>query len=144
MNAEKLIALLEEPLDVVDKPNAPDLVNAVGEIEFENVHFSYDNGSTVALKGVSFKIKKGMSVALVGASGSGKSTVLRLFFRLYDVKDGEGRILIDGRDIRDITQASLRKAIGIVPQEPVLFNESIEYNIGSVSFSLHITEKTAS
>lgn len=83
-----------------------------------------------ALKGISFKISKGTSVALVGESGSGKSTVLRLLFRLYDVKEGEGRILIDGQDIRDITQLSLRNSIGIVPQEPILFNETLEYNIG--------------
>lgn len=99
----------------------------------DNVHFAYD-GRTTALKGISFKVPKGSSVALVGASGSGKSTVLRLLYRFYDLKPGEGRILIDGQDIRDVTQLSLRKAIGIVPQEPVLFNNTITYNIGLVLF----------
>lgn len=72
---------------------------------------------------------KGSSVALVGESGSGKSTILRLLFRFYDLKEGEGRILIDGQDIRDVTQASLRRAIGVVPQDSALFNENIAYNI---------------
>lgn len=93
--------------------------------------FSYD-GRTTALNGVSFKVPKGSSVALVGESGSGKSTILRLLYRFYDLKPEEGRILIDGRDIRDVTQASLRKAVGVVPQDSVLFNASIAYNIGSV------------
>ncbi len=97
----------------------------------DNVSFSYD-GRTTALDGVSFKVPKGSSVALVGESGAGKSTILRLLYRFYDLKEGEGRILIDGQDIRDVTQASLRKAIGVVPQDPVLFNASIGYNIGSV------------
>ena len=97
----------------------------------DNVSFSYD-GRTTALDGVSFKVPKGSSVALVGESGSGKSTILRLLYRFYDLKEGEGRILIDGQDLRDVTQASLRKAIGVVPQDPVLFNASIGYNIGSV------------
>lgn len=93
--------------------------------------FSYD-GRTTALNGVSFKVPKGSSVALVGESGSGKSTILRLLYRFYDLKPEEGRILIDGQDIRDVTQASLRKAVGVVPQDSVLFNASIAYNIGSV------------
>ena len=97
----------------------------------DNVTFSYD-GRTTALNGVSFKVPKRSSVALVGESGSGKSTILRLLYRFYDLKEGEGRILIDGKDIRDVTQASLRKAIGVVPQDPVLFNASIGYNIGYV------------
>ena len=95
----------------------------------DNVSFSYDNRTT-ALNGVSFKVPKGSSVALVGESGAGKSTVLRLLYRFYDLRDGEGRILIDGQDIRDVTQTSLRKAIGVVPQDSVLFNTSISYNIG--------------
>lgn len=94
----------------------------------ENVSFSYD-GRNTALNGVSFKVPKGSSVALVGESGGGKSTVLRLLYRFYDLREGEGRILIDGQDIRDVTQASLRKAIGVVPQDSVLFNSSIRYNI---------------
>lgn len=125
----------------------------------ENVNFTYDDRTT-ALKGVSFKVPAGSSVALVGESGSGKSTILRLLYRFYDLKDGEGAILIDGQDIRDITQASLRRAIGVVPQvrikfpfirralkwtddiyyyyyalqDSVLFNNSIAYNIGYGKF----------
>lgn len=102
----------------------------------DNVRFSYDERAT-ALKAISFKIPKGSSVALVGASGSGKSTVLRLLYRFYDLKEGEGRILIDGQDIRDVTQLSLRRAIGIVPQEPVLFNNTVAYNIEYVPPSLN-------
>lgn len=86
---------------------------------------------------MSFKVPKRSTVALVGESGSGKSTILRLLYRFYDLKPGEGRILIDGKDIRDVTQASLRKAIGVVPQDPVLFNASIGYNIGCAAVSLH-------
>jgi ABC-type multidrug transport system fused ATPase/permease subunit len=95
----------------------------------ENVCFSYD-GRTTALNGVSFKVPKGSSVALVGESGAGKSTILRLLYRFYDLTEGGGRILIDGQDITDVTQESLRKAIGVVPQDPVLFNSTIGYNIG--------------
>ena len=97
----------------------------------ENVNFTYDNRTT-ALNGVSFKVPKNSSVALVGESGSGKSTVLRLLYRFYDLKEGDGRILVDGHDIRDVTQSSLRKVIGVVPQDSVLFNASIGYNIGCV------------
>jgi len=81
-------------------------------------------------------VPKGSSVALVGESGSGKSTILRLLYRFYDLNEGEGRILIDGQDIRDVTQVSLRKAIGVVPQDSILFNGSIGYNIGYVIFLL--------
>ncbi|KAJ2937028.1 hypothetical protein H1R20_g54, partial [Candolleomyces eurysporus] len=133
VDTEKLLSLLNEPTEVNDKPDAPDLVVTAGEIEFENVSFSYD-ARTTALNNVSFKVPKGSSVALVGESGSGKSTILRLLYRFYDLKEGEGRILIDGQDIRDVTQKSLRHAIGVVPQDPVLFNSSISYNIGYGKF----------
>jgi ABC-type transport system involved in Fe-S cluster assembly fused permease/ATPase subunit len=142
--------LLDEPTEVDDKPDAPDLVVDHGEIEFrtwaskkyvdhsdfehrlsENVTFSY-NGRNTALNNISFKVPKGHSVALVGESGAGKSTVLRLLYRFYDLADGGGKILIDGQDIKEVTQASLRKAIGVVPQDSVLFNTSINYNIGCV------------
>ncbi|KAI0072708.1 hypothetical protein K474DRAFT_338651 [Panus rudis PR-1116 ss-1] len=133
VDTEKLLKLLNEPTEINDKPGAPDLIVEDGEIEFDNVHFSYD-GRNTALKGISFKVPKHSSVALVGESGSGKSTILRLLYRFYDLKEGEGRILIDGKDIRDVTQASLRRAIGVVPQDPVLFNASIAYNIGYGKF----------
>lgn len=97
----------------MDDPAAKDLVVTDGVIEFRNVYFSYD-GKVDALKDVSFKIEKGNSVALVGESGSGKSSLLRLLYRFYDIQSGE--ILIDGQNIRDVTQTSLRRAIGIVPQ----------------------------
>ncbi|KAI5123873.1 hypothetical protein M0805_005690 [Coniferiporia weirii] len=133
VDTERLMKLLEEPTEVNDKPGAPDLIVDDGEIEFDNVSFSYDDRTT-ALNGVSFKVPKGSSVALVGESGSGKSTVLRLLYRFYDLKEGEGRILIDGQDVRDVTQLSLRKSIGVVPQDSVLFNASISYNIGYGKF----------
>ncbi|CAA7259242.1 unnamed protein product [Cyclocybe aegerita] len=129
VDTEKLLALLNEPTEVNDKENAPDLVVNSGEITFEDVNFSYD-GRTSALNGVSFKVPKGSSVALVGESGAGKSTILRLLYRFYDLGEGQGRILIDGQDIRDVTQKSLRQAVGVVPQDSVLFNSSIGYNIG--------------
>ncbi|KAK7472887.1 ATP-binding cassette-type vacuolar membrane transporter Hmt1 [Stygiomarasmius scandens] len=133
VDTEKLLKLLNEPTDINDMPNAPDLVVDHGEIEFDNVSFSYD-GRTTALKGVSFKVPKNSSVALVGESGSGKSTILRLLYRFYDLQEGQGRILIDGKDIREVTQKSLRQAIGVVPQDSVLFNTTIRYNIGYGKF----------
>ncbi|KAH9929622.1 uncharacterized protein BXZ73DRAFT_47940 [Epithele typhae] len=142
VDTERLLKLLSEPTEINDKPNAPDLIVQTGEIEFDNVSFSYD-GRTTALGGVSFKVPKGSSVALVGESGSGKSTILRLLYRFYDLKHGEGRILIDGQDIRDITQGSLRKAIGVVPQDPVLFNASIKYNIAYGKFGANEDEIVA-
>ncbi|GJJ06282.1 hypothetical protein Clacol_000473 [Clathrus columnatus] len=139
VDTERLMKLLDEPPEVQDKPNAPDLEVTTGEIEFDNVNFSYD-GRVRALNGVSFTVPKGSSVALVGESGSGKSTILRLLYRFYDLKDGEGRILIDGQDIREVTQQSLRRAIGVVPQDSVLFNASIAYNIGYGRFGATPTE----
>ncbi|KAI0829891.1 hypothetical protein BC628DRAFT_1314647 [Trametes gibbosa] len=133
VDTERLLKLLSEPTEINDRPNAPDLIVENGEIEFDNVNFSYD-GRTTALEGVSFKVPKGSSVALVGESGAGKSTILRLLYRFYDLKEGDGRISIDGQDLRDITQGSLRKAIGVVPQDPVLFNSSIGYNIAYGKF----------
>lgn len=127
VDAEKLLRLLEEETEIVDKPDAKDLEITDGVIEFRDVHFSYD-GKVKALDGVSFKVDKGSSIALVGESGSGKSTILRLLFRFYEI--GSGAIMIDGQDIRDVTQRSLRKALGVVPQESVLWNDTIEFNIG--------------
>ncbi|KAL1409516.1 ATP-binding cassette-type vacuolar membrane transporter Hmt1 [Vanrija albida] len=125
-DAEKLFSLLAQPTEIRDKPGAKDLVVTDGVIEFQDVHFSYD-GETPALRGVSFKIDKGESMALVGESGSGKSTILRLLYRFYDINGG--RILIDGQDISEVTQLSLRRAIGIVPQDSVLWNDTIGANI---------------
>ncbi|KAF8891689.1 hypothetical protein BD779DRAFT_1512462 [Infundibulicybe gibba] len=139
IDTEKLLTLLNEPTEVNDKPNAPDLIVTDGEIEFENVSFSYDGRST-ALNAISFKVPKGSSVALVGDSGAGKSTILRLLYRFYDLREGEGRILIDGQDIRGVTQKSLRQAIGVVPQDSVLFNSSIAYNIGYGKFGSSLDE----
>ncbi|KAL8287124.1 hypothetical protein RQP46_003576 [Phenoliferia psychrophenolica] len=128
VDTEQLMDLLAEQKDVVDRPGAVDLALPDGgaDIEFDNVRFSYD-GKKDTIKGISFTIKRGHSVALVGASGGGKSTVMRLLYRFYDVNDGA--IKIDGKDIRDLSQISLRKAIGLVPQDSVLFNETARYNI---------------
>ena len=126
VDAEKMFALLAEATEVNDKPGAKDLVITDGVIEFDNVRFSYD-GKVQALKGVSFTIGKGQSMALVGESGSGKSTILRLLYRFYDIESGV--IRIDGQDISQVTQQSLRRAIGIVPQDSVLWNDTIGANI---------------
>jgi ATP-binding cassette subfamily B protein len=111
---------------VVDKPSAAPLQLREGSIQFEQVNFGYNPARTI-LKNVQFAIEPKQKVAVVGASGSGKSTLVKLLFRFYD-PDG-GRILIDGQDIRKVSQASLRKAIGIVPQDTVLFNDSIFENV---------------
>lgn len=126
-DAEKLFNLLQQPTEIQDAPGAKDLVITDGVIEFDNVWFSYD-GDLQALKGVSFRIGKGQSMALVGESGSGKSTILRLLYRFYDIDSGH--IYIDGQDISKVTQKSLRDAIGIVPQDSVLWNDTIAANIG--------------
>ena len=126
VDAEKMFALLAEATEVNDVPGATDLVVTDGVVEFDNVHFSYD-GKVQALQGVSFKIDKGKSMALVGESGSGKSTILRLLYRFYDITSGV--IRIDGQDISKVTQLSLRKAIGIVPQDSVLWNDTIGANV---------------
>jgi ABC-type transport system involved in Fe-S cluster assembly fused permease/ATPase subunit len=123
---EKMFALLEQNTEVEDLPGAQDLKIDRAAIRFENVHFSYDEKRSI-LHGIDFEVPAGHTVAVVGSSGAGKSTLSRLLFRFYDATDG--RILIDGQDIRSVTQTSLRKAIGIVPQDTVLFNDSIYYNI---------------
>lgn len=127
VDMEKMIDLFQEPVEVKDKPGAVTLEkNKEAEVEFRNVFFSYDP-RLPALKDITFTIKPGSTVALVGPSGSGKSTILRLLFRFYDV-DG-GSILINGQDIRDVTQKSLRSNIGVVSQDTMLFNDTIRYNI---------------
>ena len=127
IDMESMFALLRRPQEVEDKPGAPPLHVTSGEIRFENVVFAYDP-DRVILKGVSFKVPAGKTVAVVGPTGAGKSTISRILYRFYDIQSG--RVTIDGQDIRDVTQASLRAAIGIVPQDTVLFNDTIRYNIG--------------
>ncbi|HEV8500044.1 MAG TPA: ABC transporter ATP-binding protein/permease [Casimicrobiaceae bacterium] len=123
---ERLFALIEEHAEVRDRPGAAALAVGGGVVRFEHVDFGYDTKRQI-LHDVSFTIPAGRTVAVVGPSGAGKSTLARLMFRFYDVTGG--RITIDGQDLRDVSQASLRAAIGIVPQDTVLFNDSIEYNI---------------
>lgn len=123
---EQMFELLEVQPEVVDRPDAKPLDIAQGSISFKDVHFSYDTARPI-LKGVSFDVPAGKTVAIVGPSGAGKSTISRLLYRFYDIQDGS--ITIDGQDVRDLTQHSLRAAIGMVPQDTVLFNDTIAYNI---------------
>ena len=122
----QMLRLLGEGVEVEDRPDAPALAVAGGTVCFRDVRFGYD-GRREILRGVSFEVPAGRSLAIVGPSGAGKSTIARLLFRFYDVSDGA--ILIDGQDLRAVTQDSLRAAIGIVPQDTVLFNDTIFYNI---------------
>jgi ATP-binding cassette subfamily B protein len=123
---ERLFSLLDQNREVADTPGAQPLVARGARVEFSHVEFSYETKRQI-LFDVDFAIPAGTTTAVVGHSGSGKSTLSRLLFRFYDVN--RGAISIDGQDIRNITQASLRAAIGIVPQDTVLFNDTIEYNI---------------
>jgi ATP-binding cassette subfamily B protein len=123
---ERLFRLIEEHAEVTDREGAGPLIVRGGEIRFEHVDFAYEPNRQI-LHDVTFTVPAGQNVAVVGPSGSGKSTLARLLYRFYDVQSG--RITIDGQDIRAVQQASLRGAIGIVPQDTVLFNDTIEYNI---------------
>src|SRR5690606_35968236 len=123
---EQMFDLLDETPEVQDRPGAKPLRVRSGHVQFENVVFAYDPDRPI-LKGISFEIPAGKTVAIVGPSGAGKSTISRLIFRFYDIQSGS--IRIDGQDIRDVTQESLRAAIGMVPQDTVLFNDTILYNI---------------
>lgn len=123
---ETMFNLMQIPSEVTDRPSAPELRIRGGEIVFDRVCFGYDAARPI-LKDVSFRVPAGHKVALVGPSGAGKSTISRLLFRFYDVT--AGRILIDGQDLRAVRQDSLRRALGIVPQDTVLFNDTIRYNI---------------
>ena len=126
IDIEKMFVILAREPEIKDKPGAKPLDIKRGAIRFENVSFAYDPEREI-LKGISFEVPAGHRVAVVGPSGAGKSTISRLLFRFYEVSGG--RISIDGQDIRDVTQKSLRSAIGMVPQDTVLFNDTIRYNI---------------
>ena len=126
VDMERMFGLLDEEPGIADKPAAKPIKIDGGEVVFDNVHFAY--GDRPILKGVSFTVKPGKRVAIVGPSGSGKTTISRLLFRFYDPVSGAVRL--DGHDLRDVTQASVRAAIGMVPQDTVMFNSTIGYNIG--------------
>ncbi len=126
IDMEKMFDVLNVAPEVKDKPDAPDLSVRGGEVRFENVVFSYDP-ERIILKGISFTVPAGKTVAIVGPSGAGKSTISRILYRFYEIQSG--RVTIDGQDIRDVRQDSVRSVIGIVPQDTVLFNDTIRYNI---------------
>nr|WP_312794175.1 ABC transporter ATP-binding protein/permease [Tianweitania sp.] len=139
---EQMFGLLDMKQEVTDAPGAPPLAITNGTVRFEDVHFAYDANRQI-LKGVSFEVPAGKTVAIVGPSGAGKSTISRLLFRFYDVQ--KGRVTVDGQDVRAITQESLRAAIGMVPQDTVLFNDTIAYNIryGRPDASMEEVERAA-
>src|SRR5690554_332969 len=126
VNVERLFGLLQAPSTIQDAPDAKALTIESGQVQFKDVHFSY-NAERPILKGVNLTIPAGHTVAVVGASGAGKSTLARLLFRFFDVN--KGAIRIDGQDIREVTQDSLRSAIGVVPQDTVLFNDTLYRNL---------------
>jgi ATP-binding cassette subfamily B protein len=123
---ERMMEVLDQKPEVEDKPDARPLVVAGGTVRFDDVRFHYDPERTI-LEGITFEVPAGKMVAIVGPSGAGKSTISRILMRFYDVS--AGRVTIDGQDIREVTQASLRAAMGVVPQDTVLFNDTILYNI---------------
>jgi ATP-binding cassette, subfamily B, heavy metal transporter len=125
VDIEAMFALLDVAPEIVDKPDAKTLVVAGGSVRFDDVFFAYDPARPI-LKGISFEVPAGKTIAIVGPSGAGKSTISRLLFRFYEVS---GTVSIDGEDIRDVTQESLRASIGMVPQDTVLFNDTIAYNV---------------
>lgn len=127
VDMENMFTLLDVQREVEDKPDAKPLTVDGARVRFDQVKFGYDPRREI-LKGLSFDVPEGKTVAIVGPTGAGKSTISRLLYRFYDVTDGT--VTIDGQDIRDVTQASLRAAIGIVPQDTVLFNDTVRYNIG--------------
>ncbi len=138
----QMFSLLGQPPEITDKPDAPDLIVSGGEVSFENVDFSYEENRQI-LHGLNLRVGPGETIAVVGPSGSGKSTIGRLLFRFYDVS--AGALKIDGQDVRDITQSSLRAKIGVVPQDTVLFNDTVGYNIayGRENATKHDVEQAA-
>lgn len=125
---DKYFSLLDEPIEVKDPEKPVKIGHVYGEIDFDNVNFAYNNRTKNAIKDLNLKVEQGQSVALVGRSGSGKTTIVKLLMRFYDVSSG--MITIDGINIKDFTKSDLRGFIGMVPQEPILFNNTIAYNIG--------------
>jgi ATP-binding cassette subfamily B protein len=148
VDMEKMFTLLSTHREIADAPDARPLAVHEGTVRFDHVSFSYDPARQI-LDDISFEVPAGKTVAVVGSSGAGKSTLARLLYRFYDVDArGGGRISIDGQDIRAVTQASLRAAIGIVPQDTVLFNDTVEYNIaygraGAGSDEVQVAAKAA-
>ncbi len=126
IDMEAMFHIIDIPAEIEDAPDAPALVVTRGEVAFEGVSFAYDDRRPI-LHDISFTVPAGRKVAIVGPSGAGKSTISRLLFRFYDA--GEGAVTIDGQDLRDVTQSSVRAAIGVVPQDTVLFNDTVYYNI---------------
>ena len=124
---ENMFTLMDRRPEIEDKPNAVDLKDVTGRVEFEDVHFHYDADRAI-LKGINFAIEPGQTVAIVGPTGAGKSTLSRILFRFYDIASGSVRI--DGQDLKSLRQSSVRETLGIVPQDTVLFNDTIGYNIG--------------
>ena len=127
VDMEAMFKLLDTPAEIEDVPGAPPLRVSAGHVRFENLHFAYEADREI-LKGIDLEVRPGTTTAIVGPSGAGKSTLSRLLFRFYEPT--HGRITVDGQDIAAVTQASLRAALGIVPQDTVLFNDTIGYNIG--------------
>lgn len=138
----EMFRVLDQPIEISDKKNSPGINLTKGHISFKSVSFDYNNDRPI-LKEISFEVQSGKTLAIVGPSGSGKSTIGRLLFRFYDVR--QGSICIDGQDLRDVNQLSLREKIGVIPQDTVLFNDSIGYNIsyGKADASLYDIERAA-
>lgn len=126
VDMENMLDLMKEEQEIIDAPGAPDLSIVRGGIDFSNVTFGYTPERNI-LRNISFNVPPGKTIAIVGPSGAGKSTIMRLLFRFYDVDNGS--ISIDGQNIKTVTQNSLRRAIGVVPQDTVLFNNTIKYNV---------------
>lgn len=136
-DSEEMIVILNEAHEVKDIPDAKSLKISAGKVEFEKVSFSYNQGDESVIKNLSFKVKPGEKIALIGPSGGGKSTLTKLILRLFDIN--KGRIVIDGQDISKVTQDSLRKQIALVPQDPILFHRTLKENIRYAN--QNVTEK---